>query len=271
MEIYKKNNIQCINCNKKGHTCKQCKQPTTSHGILAFKIENNKPYYLMICRRNTFHYVEFIRGKYETYNTTYLNSMFKGMTREERDNILKGDFDKLWNSFWLNKRQDKYNKEYIKSKEKYNELLNSTTGNLLLTLDNNNEIMWKYPEWGFPKGRRNIGEEDINCAKREFEEETGLKPNDYKIIFDNKTFEEVFYGTNGIKYKHSYCIGYCSNDTNVSINKKNSVQLAEVSNIKWLSYEECMEHIRPYNIEKKKLLENINEMITTIIDKQINF
>ena len=92
MEIYRKNNIQCINCNEKGHTCKQCKQPTTSHGIIVFKINNNEPQYLMIQRRNTFHYVEFIRGKYETYNTTYLNSMFKGMTKEERNNILKGDF-----------------------------------------------------------------------------------------------------------------------------------------------------------------------------------
>ena len=135
MNTYKKNYIQCINCNKKGHTCKQCNQPTTSHGIIAFKIDNNIPYYLMICRRNTIHYVEFIRGKYEIYNTTYLNSMFKGMTREERDKILLGDFDDLWNSFWLNKRQDKYNKEYNISKIKYGELINSNTGNLLKTLD----------------------------------------------------------------------------------------------------------------------------------------
>lgn len=271
MEIYRKNNIQCINCNEKGHTCKQCKQPTTSHGIIVFKINNNEPQYLMIQRRNTFHYVEFIRGKYETYNTTYLNSMFKGMTKEERNNILKGDFEYLWNSFWLNKRQDKYNKEYINSKAKYYELLNSNTGNLLMTLDKNNEIIWDSPEWGFPKGRRNIGENDLICAKREFEEETGLKSNDYKIILNDETFEELFFGTNGIKYKHSYYIGNCSNDTIVSINKKDNMQMAEVSDIRWMSFVECIEKIRPYNTEKRELLEKINKLIVQLIENQEDF
>ena len=30
-------------------------------------------------------------------------------------------------------------------------------------------------------------------------------------------------------------------------------QTSEVSNIDWLSYEECLEKIRPYNLKKKKL------------------
>ena len=32
---------------------------------------------------------------------------------------------------------------------------------------------WKTPEWGFPKGRRNYQENDLACALREFQEETG--------------------------------------------------------------------------------------------------
>ena len=39
----------------------------------------------------------------------------------------------------------------------------------------------KNPEWGFPKGRRNLKERDRECAVREFSEETGLTAEDYII------------------------------------------------------------------------------------------
>ena len=32
---------------------------------------------------------------------------------------------------------------------------------------------------------------------------------------------------------------------------------SEVSKVEWKTYEECMETIRPYNLEKKRLLTNI--------------
>ena len=38
------------------------------------------------------------------------------------------------------------------------------------------------PEWGFPKGRRNYQENDIDCATREWEEETGYSRNQIKMV-----------------------------------------------------------------------------------------
>ena len=40
-------------------------------------------------------------------------------------------------------------------------------------------IVYESPEWGFPKGRRNMHESDLDCAKREFEEETGIDESFY--------------------------------------------------------------------------------------------
>jgi hypothetical protein len=37
----------------------------------------------------------------------------------------------------------------------------------------------------------------------------------------------------------------------------------EVSKMEWKTYEECMECIRPYNLEKKQLLTNIYQALTT--------
>ena len=41
---------------------------------------------------------------------------------------------------------------------------------------------WMETEWEFPKGRRNQKEKDLDCALREFEEETGIHQTDIKIV-----------------------------------------------------------------------------------------
>ena len=49
----------------------------------------------------------------------------------------------------------------------------------------------EYPEWGFPKGRRNYKEKDLIVRIREFEEETGYQKEQlifYKIFFHLKKF-----------------------------------------------------------------------------------
>jgi hypothetical protein len=38
-------------------------------------------------------------------------------------------------------------------------------------------------------------------------------------------------------------------------------QQTEVSKIEWKSLEECLESIRPYNLEKKQLIININKVL----------
>jgi hypothetical protein len=38
-------------------------------------------------------------------------------------------------------------------------------------------------------------------------------------------------------------------------------QKSEVSKIEWKTLDECLESIRPYNLEKKKIINNINQII----------
>lgn len=59
-------------------------------------------------------------------------------------------------------------------------------------------VRWPTPEWGFPKGRRNIGESDIACATREFNEETGLNQLQYRIFENLEPIREVFFGNNNV-------------------------------------------------------------------------
>ena len=54
----------CNNCSKIGHLIHQCKLPIISCGIILILIVNKKVYYLMIRRKDSFGYIDFIKGKY---------------------------------------------------------------------------------------------------------------------------------------------------------------------------------------------------------------
>ena len=96
-------------------------------------------------------------------------------------------FSELWNDLWGGRIALQYRSEENISKEKFNKLkegitLKSQKKYNLKQLIENSKTRWNTPEWGFPKGRRNYQENDIHCAIREFEEETGLRKQDLKII-----------------------------------------------------------------------------------------
>jgi ADP-ribose pyrophosphatase YjhB (NUDIX family) len=121
---------------------------------------------------------------------------------------------------------------------------------------------WDEPEWGFPKGRRNYNESDIDCALREFYEETGLKNKNISFIVSNLApFEEIFMGSNYKSYKHRYFLMYV--DYNMSNNSDLfNIDKTEISKIEWKTFNDSISAIRPYNLEKKRILSNINIVLT---------
>ena len=95
-----KNNIYCTNCGKIGHLYKNCKNPIISYGIMLFKYVNNTLYLLLVQRKDSISYIEFIRGKYSITNTSKLLTILSNITKYELHNILNYSFDELWNSLW---------------------------------------------------------------------------------------------------------------------------------------------------------------------------
>jgi len=261
-----KNTLYCGNCGKTGHNYKTCLAPIISLGIILVDKRINPYKYLMIQRRDTLGFVEFMRGKYSANNINYIKKLFKIMTKSERDLILNNDFDTLWDNLWM-KNDNRYSfNEYRVSKNKFDMFKEGVSiNNEHITFNKINTIVpviYDSPEWGFPKGRRNLHESDLDCAKREFEEETGLNNNNYNILFNIDRINESFYGSNNIRYKHIYYLAELVEDTELTINPKNKYQVTEISNINWYSYEECMNMIRPYNIEKKKAITRANNLVT---------
>ena len=122
---------------------------------------------------------------------------------------------------------------------------------------NESKTKWKTPEWGFPKGRRNYQETDITCAYREFIEETGYSKPEIEMITNMQPFEEIFVGSNFKSYKHKYYLAALKSDNYESDN----FQKTEVSDMKCFSLEECIQHIRPYNLEKIDIIKQIDKLL----------
>jgi len=263
-----KNNLYCGNCGKYGHVYRKCLAPIISTGIIIFKKESDIIKYLLVRRKDTLGFVEFMRGKYNLENIEYINKLFKIMTYTERQLIIKYDFDYLWNKLWMKQDNKQYHNEYDSSKHKFNNLKDGIYNNNSLisldTLNTHNKLLWYEPEWGFPKGRRNLKENNRDCAIREFEEESGISHDEYTIIYQIEPLEELFSGSNNIRYKHIYYVAMAKDtiNNNFTIDKYNFNQVSEISNIKWHSFKECIDTIRTYNIEKKNVLEKLNKILT---------
>lgn len=256
-----KNTNVCNNCGKQGHLFHQCKLPITSYGIIVFKKINNVYKFLMIRRKDSFGYIDFIRGKYSPYNIYQIQNIINEMSICEKKRITEEPFEKLWFNMWGESLSLQYKNEEIISSKKFEIIRQGITINdKLVTLQdiiNSSNTSWYETEWEFPKGRRNYKEKDLECALREFEEETGISQSNVTVIENILPFEEIFIGTNYKSYKHKYFLAILNKEDDVLHN----YQKSEVSKIEWKTLEECLSCIRPYNLEKKNLICNINKVL----------
>lgn len=256
--------MSCRNCGLNGHIYKNCPHPIMSFGLICYKLDdNNELKFLMLQRKDSLSFMEFIRGKYEIYDHNYIKSLLSNMTINERNMILKNNFDMIWNYLWYqNNNNIKITKEYLESKQKYEILVPSNFfQNYIKTIS----TIFNEQEWGFPKGRRKLKEYDIECAIREFYEETRIKRDDIHIYSNIEPFEEIFFGTNNVLYKHSYYIAKLTNNNiTASVDNKCLEQIREVRSLKWFNFNEVISHIKKYNVERIELFKCINEKVKKI-------
>jgi len=287
-------NIYCVNCGEKGHVVKDCFGPITSFGIIAFKMVRNKQEemydknirlqeilnnvlpekeksypktkFLMIQRKDTMGYTDFVRGKYpddklgiESVLPIFVNEM----THQEKHNLLTKDFNEIWKSLWVNHDSKCFKNEYDYAYKKFQRLN-------IPELIKRSDASFGFQEFGFPKGRRNMKETNIACAEREFYEETGYDKSCYDFIKNYSTIHEEFTGTNNVRYRHIYYLVKMKDDVPPPrIDYKNKIQTGEVQNIGWLEYDECMAVIRPYDIAKKNVIKKVYNDLLEMKDDYI--
>ena len=286
----------CLNCGKLGHVYRQCPDPLTSYGVILFRMRRAEEYsqvplveYLMICRSHTFGYVEFIRVNFDVHNEAYIRQLLSEMTLVERELIRSKPFSFLWADLWRNAQShSSHSPEYQRVHNRFNLLRESS---LFKKLDKLIGTEWDSPEWGFPKGKRNYNETSLACALREMAEETGISKDAhdaFRVLIRhthsndsccemglNEPEVEMFQGTDGRKYRHVYFLAEANAShhdiMNVSVDPTNILQTREVSDVRWLSYDECIKHIRSYNTAKLALLARVHPKITAYSVSKWNY
>jgi 8-oxo-dGTP pyrophosphatase MutT (NUDIX family) len=280
-------NKYCSNCGKYGHSNKKCTDPITSLGIICFKYDkclninhnivneflkkkhlkiddfnfkhiNNlsklnffkdKIKFLLIKRKHSLNYIEFIRGRYDKNNLKKLVNMFELMSPDELENIRNNNLNTLWNNLWKKTSTYKiYQKELKKSENNFNYLKNNNILEKLLEIN----PTYNSPEWGFPKGRRNNFEKNFDCAKREFYEETNMKEDNHIILRNLYCLNENYMGTNKLNYRHIYYISIANSNV-----KTNNFSNNEIGEVGWFNWEDSINIIRPYYNQKIELLNKI--------------
>jgi hypothetical protein len=297
--IISNKNYYCSNCNKRGHTYNKCYEPIISNGIISLYIDDfdnsliplledyimenikkkfsdiknsganlfhKKIKFLMVQRKHSLGYMEFMRGRYNVENVDEIQYLFKQMTPTEIREINGKDFDYLWNMLWdsdpnstntIKKKQ--HYKEYIISKQKFYELKMNNNKILITT-----KPTFNFNEWGFPKGRREIYESDIVCAMREFEEETNYNENEYTVLDELNVIKENLVGTNGINYRHNYFLAIVHNN---QISEKENKEIAD---IKFMNIDDCISIIRPYHHNKQLIVKKIHNLIQNFLIEYSN-
>ena len=94
----------------------------------------------------------------------------------------------------------------------------------------------------------------MNTAFREFKEETGLEEKDISIVKNIDPIHEIFFGSNGIKYKHIYYVALYKGDDKVLKVNKSENEFQEIGDIGWFNYMETTNLIREYHYYRHKII-----------------
>ena len=230
--------------------------------------------FLMISRKHSLGYVEFVRGRYKVERPTQVSYLFKLMTPSEIEKIgksreMEDGFSYLWTDLWgekANHSQLEMNRQEAASK--YRILNNIGVDGPEIGLEylvNEVKARYEIDEWGFPKGRRHRNESERDCAIREFMEESGYTASDFKIIDRIEPIIEEFNGTNGVRYRHVYYVAELVSHKE-PMKDQTEYQIDEVGDITFMNINTATQTIRPYHKEKVNLL---NALTAYYFDKLI--
>ena len=272
-----KRKIYCCNCGKLGHVLRNCLEPIISLGIVLYYRDVSTLKFLMIRRKFSLGFMDFILGKYSINNLEYIYRIFNEMTIHEKVRIMSETFDQLWFSVDYNRLdledvyltddlRKKIESEYLVSKKKFllikNGYINKHNQYInLYQVIKNSRYNWLEQEWEFPKGKRKMNESNLDAAIREFSEETNFPEDNLDIVLTDQPIIEKYFGSNNKKYKHIYFVGRANKYIDYNTRQLTPHQNIEISNIRWMTYGEAMRAIRPYQIEKKMALTQVLKYI----------
>lgn len=212
-----------------------------SIGVACCRIVNEIPEIILINKRYTYAYNEFIHGnyiklnKYENKSNKKHNKpkyklmdLFNAMSVPEKLNILSLNFNQIWYYVWLDANRG-YN--YHNSKTIFENTFLFDGGIKLKSMisksKNTNTI------WEIPKGKKMKTESELECGIREFHEESNIPKQSYKIYPELK--RSYSYIDMGVKYTNIYFIALATTNINPIVDFRSNDQINEIGDIRWMN------------------------------------
>ncbi len=189
--------------------------------------DNGRPEILLVRKRITYAFNLFVHGRYNTKSNQDLIRLFSQMTIAEKLDILSRNFMQIWYRVWLNNTTAS---EFLVAKNKFEMVFSGDGGarlKKLIAKSATADLIWE-----IPKGKKKKPTEpDLNCAVREFQEETGLALGSYQLFPQaRKSYTHI---DQHVKYTNTYFIAYAFADAKINFNLTD--QVAELSGIQWMT------------------------------------
>jgi 8-oxo-dGTP pyrophosphatase MutT (NUDIX family) len=222
----------------------------------------------MVQRKDSLCFVEFMRGKYNVEDGDYVMFLLAHMTQDERDTLSRAhDFTELWSRMWTDRHSNRmFQKEYEMSKLKFGELKSGCVMTFkergkcwvtLQTLLQGTRSELPEREWGFPKGRRNSNEDNLQCALREFQEETSIPGSSIGLLHDSPCVQEEFVGSNGVPYRHVYFVAL-GTERHLG---EHGFSSREIECVAWFDYAAVRDKISPQNSERRAVIHYVHTLL----------
>lgn len=278
----------CVKCGDSNHTNKSCKGPVTSFGIIVFTdnvdafpngriypkfknmcaqhkfyndktdidTNNKKRRFILVERKDTIEYLSLIQGNYpdrEPAKSLKINEYVLKLTCKERQNLVFASWHELWKTAGSERRDSQ------KAKVKF--FLNDWKHIESLSVCRYGEA-----DYIMPKGRLQCGETQLECAIREFSEETGYKKNCLDFS-ETKNFvkTENFIGSDGKSYRNVFFLAKIKENSLIDKSLETvPQQKKEVQNVGWFTLNESLTLLRDQ--QKKDILLQANSVLDNMLD-----
>lgn len=212
--------------------------------LCKFNEEKQRIEMVMVKKRCTYYFTLFILGSYRMGDNKRLLHLFSRMTPEEKLVVLTFNFETMWNHHWqTHNNNPKFNRKkiadfsfYTAKKNKFDKLIADDNGKRirsLISISKNSSLIWE-----IPKGRKIFDHEnDIECAVREFQEETGISKESYRIVPEIKPFKTTE-RDGDTYYISTYYVAIPVKHIKLRIDFDMLDQICEIIDIRWISSEE---------------------------------
>jgi len=239
----------CKNCSCVGHYFENCRHPIVSYGIIL--VDEKEKSILLSKRKNSLSLIEILKGRYRKNDYFYIYSLLSNINSVETDLIIKHNYSyiKIFKHCFGSGNIN------LNTKKKFDSLFKETIYQQILINKPTSPRAHSHSHWGFPKGRIELNESPLKCALREFYEETGI--DKVQIMLQNtKPLTEIFFGTNGKMYKHTYYIAFSKlEQTSELVNE--FVPNSEISEIGWFSFSEAKVCISAHYQKRINIIEKL--------------